>query len=756
MRKIVLGLALSAALSCNAYAQSVQQSGTVTQGHPAAWVTNGVVRDGGTAASGNLTSVGITASGDGICQNSAAISSSAWQQICMGVTTLGGGYLKVQNFGTAPAQGISFIVNGSSFTFPAGLTGSIVTTSTPTTDGSIACFAGTLGVIGPCTVINSGTWQGTPIAVAFGGTGATNAGSARTNLGLGSIATQNANAVALTGGTATGFPTPTQPTDVAIKSYVDSIASGIIVIAPSKYATAAVLPGTPTYVNGTLGVGATLTNTGTNAALIVDGTAVSTNDVILVKNQASTSGCTVANVGCQNGIYAVTTVGDGSTPYVLTRATYFDQAAEMVAGSYTLIQGGATNIGAAFTLAATVTTVGTTPLNFNQFSQTTGGVSSILNGTGAITGDDSLRLTGQQLAATIQLTPQNNYIQNGAMAVSQYFGTGSIPFNGNVTQTNPYVMDRWQYDQAFLTAIGTIQQVVDAPPGYTYSTKFTITTGMSSPSSNTVLSFFQPIEGQAFAPLAFGTSAAQNLTCSWWTKASRTGQHGGVLKNFGGTRTWAFAYTVVAANTWEYHTTTITGDTVGGTGNWPVDTSRWGFLLLNILSGSGFQITPGIWTAQNAANATGSVNNAASNTDYIQFTGAACFAGNFAPASTLAAAVVRPTPQEFNIVQRYYQRWAQPALNGGNPIAGGGTCAHLRMTLPVPMRAVPNVAMDGNLPISDGPHTDTLAAITVNSSTPYTVDINATTTSGNLLPGQPCYTYMDGTTTNALELHAEP
>ena len=44
----------------------------------------------------------------------------------------------------------------------------------------------------------------TPIAIGNGGTNATTAGAARTNLGLGTIATQASNAVALTGGTISG------------------------------------------------------------------------------------------------------------------------------------------------------------------------------------------------------------------------------------------------------------------------------------------------------------------------------------------------------------------------------------------------------------------------------------------------------------------------------------------------------------------------------------------------------------------------
>ena len=177
----------------------------------------------------------------------------------------------------------------------------------------------------------------------------------------------------------TSVATPVSSTDAANKQYVDDVAQGLNIHAASYAATTANL--NATYSNGSSGVGATLTNAGTQAAFSVDGVSPALNARILVKNQTTTS---------QNGIYTLTTVGTGSTNWVLTRATDFDSAVEIAGGDFTFVDAGSTLANTGWVCVDEVTTVGTDPIVFQQFS-----------GAGTYTASNGVQLVGTDFSGVV-------------------------------------------------------------------------------------------------------------------------------------------------------------------------------------------------------------------------------------------------------------------------------------------------------------------------------------------------------------------
>ena len=112
---------------------------------------------------------------------------------------------------------------------------------------------------------------------------------------------------------------------------------------------------TATYANGTAGVGATLTNSGTQAALVLDGVSLVVGNRVLVKDQAT---------GLQNGIYTVTNIGSVSTNWILTRASDYDVVVQTVRGDTVSVISGTVNSSSLWMLASSITTIGTDSFTF--------------------------------------------------------------------------------------------------------------------------------------------------------------------------------------------------------------------------------------------------------------------------------------------------------------------------------------------------------------------------------------------------------
>ena len=167
---------------------------------------------------------------------------------------------------------------------------------------------------------------------------------------------------------------------LANKAYVDQVAQGLDAKPSTRVATTANL--SATYANGTAGVGATLTNSGSQAAFAVDGVTPTVNDRVLVKDQTTAA---------QNGIYVLSTAGDGSSNWVLTRATPEDQPAELSGGSFVFVEEGTANGDNGYVFTHTgAPTFGTTALDVTQFS-----------GAGQITAGAALTKSGNQMDVAV-------------------------------------------------------------------------------------------------------------------------------------------------------------------------------------------------------------------------------------------------------------------------------------------------------------------------------------------------------------------
>lgn len=181
---------------------------------------------------------------------------------------------------------------------------------------------------------------------------------------------------------------------LVFQSYVDSAIQNFDLKDPVAVATITVLPFSPSYANGSSGVGATLT--AGVGVLIIDGYTPILGDPIGAMNQASSF---------QNGVYTVTTLGTALVGYQLTRRSDFNQTANIVYGDSFGVLNGTTNKNQQFTMNnQNVITVGTTAITF---AQTSGG-SQLVAGTG-------ITITGNTVATA---AIPNSSLSNSAITIA--------------------------------------------------------------------------------------------------------------------------------------------------------------------------------------------------------------------------------------------------------------------------------------------------------------------------------------------------
>jgi hypothetical protein len=129
------------------YQPTVEQSGNVTPGHAVAWTTTGVVQDGGTPTSPNLTTIGIENNSLMAFGIANAPTNGAYDLLALGFNpATGNAALTVTAFDGAPEVAFEVIVNGVTYPFPGAGGGNVVGPGA-STGGDVALWNGNTGAL---------------------------------------------------------------------------------------------------------------------------------------------------------------------------------------------------------------------------------------------------------------------------------------------------------------------------------------------------------------------------------------------------------------------------------------------------------------------------------------------------------------------------------------------------------------------------------------------------------------------------------
>ena len=235
-----------------------------------------------------------------------------------------------------------------------------------------------------------------------------------------------------------------------------------------------------------------------------------------------------------------------------------------------------------------------------------------------------------------------NKIINGAMEIDQRNNGASVTQNGS----GLFAVDRFKLNGHSSDGVFTGQRSGVVPVGFTSSLLITITTADASIGASQEYFVNQHIEGSNITDLNWSSSNAKTVTLSFWVRSSVTGNFGGAFKNNGATRCYPYSYTINSANTWEYKTITIPGDT---TGTWATDTSSGIEVYFSLGVGSSRKGTANTWAASNLSAPTSSVDLISTLNATLYITGVQLEVG------TVATPFERRSyGQELALCQRYY------------------------------------------------------------------------------------------------------
>ena len=318
-------------------------------------------------------------------------------------------------------------------------------------------------------------------------------------------------------------------------------------------------------------------------------------------------------------------------------------------------------------------------------------------------------ITPAKLANSGYELGMRNRIINGGMVIDQRNAGASV------SNANSYTLDRWYFmqGQASATVAFNVQQSSTAPANFANSLGITVATA-ASPGLSNYSCLYHRVEGYNAADLNYGLSSALASTLSFWVNSSVTGTFGVAIQNSANARSYVGSYTINSANTWEYKTITIPGDT---TGTWLKTNGIGVGIYWDMGVGTAQSTTAGTWQAGNYLGLTSGTKLSATSGAIFYITGVQLEKG-----STATSFDYRPYGTELALCQRYLPCFRiDPA--GGNKIFGNmfwntSTTVGVAMPFMVPARDVPTgVTTNGTFIWFGNNNAGSITGITFNTNT---------------------------------------
>jgi len=252
-----------------------------------------------------------------------------------------------------------------------------------------------------------------------------------------------------------------------------------------------------------------------------------------------------------------------------------------------------------------------------------------------------------------------NLIINGDMKVAQRATSATTITNNSVHYAT---VDRWfvyEYSDGVITSEQHDMSAADqATTGQKKAMELNVTTVDSSIASGQFALFAQAVEAQFCQPALYGTSAAKDLTLSFYVKSNKTGTYAVAIDKNDSTRyRLPITYTIDSADTWEKKVINISptaGSTslITGANGAIADDNGIGFhIWWTLAAGSDFQGTNNTWTSSEKYTTSDQVNWLDSTSNNFHITGVQLEIGD-------QATDFEHLPHDVQLkrCQRYYQK----------------------------------------------------------------------------------------------------